>query len=95
MMAERIGVAINPHILAMLFRVEARITGKNGFAVRLAEDCLPEDYQLMDCDYNRNLGQFWMVFARRGDPVPGPVRWLSPVFEKEEQNETDPERPGF
>jgi len=94
-MAERIGIAINPPILALLFRAGAVVTGNHGFAIRLAEDALPEDYLLLDCDYNRRLGQFWLVFAQKGDPIPGEIRWLSPVYEKEEGHGSDPEGPGF
>ena len=94
-MAERIGIAINPHVLALLFRAGAVVTGNHGFAVRLAEEGLPEDYVLLDCDYHRRLGQFRMVFAHKGDPVPGAIRWLSPVYEKEEGHGTDPEGLGF
>lgn len=93
-MAERIGIAINPDVLALLFRVGAVVTG-HGFAVRLMEEGLPEDYVLLDCDYHRKLGQFRMVFAQKGDRVPGEIRWLSPVYEKEEGHGTDPEGPGF
>ena len=82
-MAERIGVAINPDILVLLFRVGAVVTGRHGFAVRLAEEGLPEDYVLLDCDYHKRLGQFRLVFAQKGDPVPGEIRWLNPVYEKE------------
>jgi len=89
-MAERLGIAINPHILALLFRAGAVIHGNHGFAVRLMEDGLPEDYILLDCDYNSNCGQFWMVFCRKDDPVPGTINWLNPVYEKEERDETNP-----
>jgi hypothetical protein len=94
-MAERLGIAINPHILALLFRVGAVIHGNHGFAVRLTEDGLPEDYILLDCDYNRNCGQFWMVFCQKGDPVPGEIYWLTPAYEKEGEDEPNPEEPGF
>jgi hypothetical protein len=94
-MAERIGIAINPDVLALLFRAGAVVTGNHGFAVRLVEDALPEDYRLMDCGYHRDCGRFWLIFAQKGDPVPGPITWLSPVYEKEEGHGTDPEGPGF
>ncbi|MBW1990790.1 MAG: hypothetical protein JRI59_01400 [Deltaproteobacteria bacterium] len=94
-MAERIGIAINPHILALLFRVDAVVTGNYGFKVRLMEGGLSGDYSLLDCGYNRKCGQFWLIFAHKDDPAPGEVRWLSPVYEKEEGHETDPERLGF
>ena len=89
-MAERLGIAINPHVLAQLFRVGAVIRGNHGFAVRLVEDALPDDYILLDCDYNRHCGQFWMVFCQKGDPVPGEIRWLTPVYEQERENGNDP-----
>ena len=82
-MAERIGVAINPDVLALLFRADAVVTGSHGFAVRLAEEGLPEDYVLLDCDYHKRLGQFRLVFAQKDDPFPGEIRWLNPVYEKE------------
>lgn len=88
-MAERIGIAINPHVLALLFRAGAVVTGNHGLAVRLVEDALPEGYLLLDCDYHRRLGQFRLVFAQKGDPVPGAIRWLSPVYEKEERHGRD------
>lgn len=94
-MTERLGVAINPQILALLVRVGARITGNHGFAVRLVEDGLPEGYVLEDCDYNRNLGQFWLVFGPKDDPRPGPIRWLTPVYEREGNDGTDPQGPGM
>jgi hypothetical protein len=94
-MAERIGIAINPDVLALLFRAGAVVTGNHGLAVRLVEEGLPEDYVLLDCDYHRRLGQFRLVFTQKGDPVPGEIRWLSPVYKKEEGHGTDPEGPGF
>jgi len=36
-MAERIGIAINPDVLALLFRAGAVVTGNHGFAVQLME----------------------------------------------------------
>lgn len=82
-MAERLGLALNPDILALLFRAGAVIRGKHGFAARLVEDALPEDYRLLDCGYNPDCGRFWLIFAHKNDPVPGPIRWLGPVYEKE------------
>jgi hypothetical protein len=68
------------------------VRGSHGFAAKLVEDALPEAYRLQDCGYHRDCGRFWLIFAHKDDPVPGPVRWLNPVFEKEEGDGTDPER---
>jgi hypothetical protein len=92
-MAERLGIAINPDILALLFRVGAMVIGNHGFAARLVEEALPEDYRLQDCGYYRECGRFWLIFAHKDDPVPGPVRWLNPVYEKEEGHAIDSQRP--
>jgi hypothetical protein len=94
-MTERIGIAINPHVLALLFQAGAVVTGDHGFAVRLVEEALSKDYRMMDCGYHRDCGRFWLIFAHKDDPVPGEIKWLVPVYEKEEGHGTDPERPGF
>ena len=57
-MAERLGIAVNPDILALLIRVGAVVRGNHGFQARLVEDALPEDYRLQDCGYYRDCGRF-------------------------------------
>jgi len=85
-MAERLGIAINPDVLALLFRTGAVITGKHGFTARLIEGALPNNYNLLDCGYDKELGQFWLVFGPEGDIKPGEIRWISPIYEREGQH---------
>jgi hypothetical protein len=90
-MEQRLGIAINPDILVLLFRAGAVISGRT-FSIRLVEDGIPDDYNLVDCGYNRREGQFFFIFAQENSG-PGPIVWKAPIFEREKSHETNPQRP--
>ena len=82
-MADRIGIMIPPDVLGMLFRIGAVVTGEHGFAARLAENGVPQGHELVDCGYNRKVGQFFFIFGPHENREPGVVVWQAPVYEKE------------
>lgn len=84
-MAIKLGVKFSPHLLADLVRIGAKITGEHGFAARLTEKGIPDDFKLLNSGVDRETGDFFLVFAEHGKRSPGPVEWQAPVYEKEKE----------
>lgn len=84
-MALKLGVKFSPHLLAELVRVGAKITGEHGFAARLTDKCIPDDFKLLNSGVDRETGEFFLVFSERGKRATGPVDWQAPVYEKEKE----------
>jgi hypothetical protein len=91
-MGMKVGVKISPQVLEMLVRSGARITGDQGFAAQLTENGIPENYQLINRGFDRETGQFFLIFGEDGKRGPGPVEWQAPVYEREKEagDETNP-----
>jgi hypothetical protein len=90
-MTIKLGVRFSPRVLEMLMRVGTRITGEHGFAVRLTEDGIPENFKLLNSGADPETGEFFLVFSEGGQKSPDPVQWQSPIYEKvkEASNGTD------
>ena len=84
-MAVKLGVRFSPRVLEMLMRVGTRITGEQGFAVRLTENDIPDSYQMINSGVDRETGEFFLVFSEGGQKSPDPVQWQAPLYEKEEE----------
>lgn len=81
-MADRIGIQMGPEVFEMLFRAGAEINTKEGLKILLAENGVPRDLVMQDCGFNNREGQFFFIFAEKGDKTPGPIHWRAPVYER-------------
>ncbi|MFA5111014.1 MAG: hypothetical protein WC443_06395 [Desulfobaccales bacterium] len=84
-MAIKLGVKFSPHLLEELVRIGAKITGEHGFAARLTEKGIPDDFKLLNSGVDGETGEFFLVFSEHGKRSPGLVEWQAPVYERERE----------
>ncbi len=84
----KVGVKVNPHILAHLFRAGVVISG-DAFRIRLVENAIPQDLELIHAGQAPETKEFYFVFGMKGERVSGPVSWQTPIYEKERDHGTE------
>jgi methyl coenzyme M reductase gamma subunit len=84
-MPVKLGVKFSPHLLAEIARIGARITGDHGFAARLTDKGIPENFKLLNSGVDGETGEFFLVFTEHGKKIQGPVEWQAPVYERERE----------
>jgi len=88
-MPVKLGIRFSPHLLAELVRIGAKVSGEHGFAARLTDKGVPENFKLLNSGVDRETGEFFLVFSEGGQKSPDPVQWQAPVYEKENKEASD------